>query len=68
MDKRVQGSAAIIFSTDAVRSRERTAFWTDVVCKQLIQADVSSIDARSVTDRHNRATSDRHIGASLNRL
>lgn len=47
MDKRVQGSAAIIFSTDAVRSRERTAFWTDVVCKQLIQADVSSIDARS---------------------
>ena len=35
---------------------------------ELISAGAITAESPPVTDRHNRATSDRHIGASLNRL
>ena len=37
-------------------------------CDPLSGALFVFINRRGVTDRHNRATPDRHIGASLNRL
>ncbi|KAB2968559.1 helix-turn-helix domain-containing protein [Zoogloea sp.] len=32
-----------VLSTDAVRMQDRVAFWADVVCRQLIRAEVSSL-------------------------
>lgn len=33
----------LVLSTDAVRMPDRIAFWADVVCRQLIRAEVSSL-------------------------
>ncbi len=44
------------------------AEWAELISDEHFSVDGSLLRAWAVTDRHNRTTDDRHIGASLNRL
>jgi len=63
---------ALILFTSGATSRAKGVLSTQrAVCQALFNIDfIGAVSGMSspVTDRHNRATDDRHIGASLNRL
>ena len=61
-------SVRAILGSDRFLSRLSAAMFLGGVIASMVAASYSTDYPAIVTDRHNRATNDRHIGASLNRL